>query len=260
MKEHLVLIKLGGGLITDKASPLTIRKRPTTLFAKELATLRKKYPSIDYIVGHGGGSFGHFPAQQYSLQDGAFNTEQFYGMCVTHAAMQQLLSSVTQILIKNHIPVFSLSPSAMMTLRNGRVDSRLTLSVQQLLEHRIIPLLHGDTISDAVRGATILSTEKVLEICMSALRKTYTTITVIYLLNVDGLLDARGHVMPVVKGSDDIIALGGFSHDVTGGIVGKVASAREAARQAEAVYLLNGNTPGLIEQAISGKQVGTKVV
>jgi isopentenyl phosphate kinase len=214
----------------------------------------------DFLLGTGAGSFGHFTAHQYGLRDGAQTAKQAYGMSLTHNAVARLSNLMASELIGRHVPVFTLSPAAFITCYEGQIASTYLDPVRNLLAQAIVPVVHGDTISDAQRGTTILSTERVLDICAQQLRAEYGQMTVIYMLDVDGLLDKNGRVIPQLAPDDDITAYTNLAHDVTGGIVGKVESARRAAQQADAVYLIGGKTSGALRQAIAGKTVGTRIL
>lgn len=258
MRAHLVLIKLGGSLITDKGKPYTIREQNIAFFAAELRTLYQDQ-AVDLLIGNGAGSFGHFTAHQYGLREGAQNAEQLYGMCVTHNGVQRLNSAVAAKLTGQNIPAFSLSPASLLLCSDERIVSSYLEPIKSLLLKKIVPVVHGDTICDNKRGTTILSTEEVLYTCLQEFRADYKRITVIYALDVDGLLDENGALVPELKTEDDFVTHHVANHDVTRGIVGKIASARKAAQLADAVYLINGKTPDALRKAIAHQAVGTRV-
>ncbi len=258
MKKHLVLIKMGGSLITDKIKPNTFRKDHVHRIASEIRKLQTE--DVDFLLGTGAGSFGHFAAHQYGLREGAHTSEQFYGTCVTHNATQRLSGLVADEFTKKKVGVFTLSPSSMMNCRDGNVTSIYEEPMCNLLSSGIIPLVHGDTITDTSRGTTILSTEKVLHACMKYLRSDYEKLSLIYLLDADGVLDKEHRVMSAFTANDTLVVHGSLTHDVTGGIAGKVKSARLALEYADSIYLVNGMTPGVIEKVLAGETVGTRII
>jgi isopentenyl phosphate kinase len=131
--------------------------------------------------------------------------------------------------------------------------------VRRLLEKKCIPVVHGDTICDSVLGTKILSTEAVLMECMLALREQYDEMTVVYLLDSDGVVDKDGKTIPILKADDTLFVNTQLEHDVTGGIVGKIQSARAAARVADKVFLINGAVAGELRKAFTAGNVGTIV-
>jgi isopentenyl phosphate kinase len=260
MKNHLVLIKLGGSVITNKSKLTTAKAAPMKQFAKEFAKVREEYPDTDFIVGNGAGSFAHVRAHEYGLRQGATTPKQLYGMSLVHSDVMRLNVLFADALTAQNIPAFSLSPATMITCSNGHVGTTYFTPLKMLLERRFVPLVYGDTFCDDVLGSHILSTERILHACLGALRPEYQKITVLYLLDVAGVLDAKGAVIPALHATDDIFLRANLEHDVTGGIVGKVQSARKAAQIADAVYLADGNAPGMLQQAIAGSNPGTHIL
>jgi isopentenyl phosphate kinase len=258
MRKHLVLVKMGGSLITDKAKPLTFRKDHIRRIASEVRELQTR--NIDFLLGTGAGSFGHFSAHQYGLREGAHTPEQLYGMCVTHNATQRLSGLVADEFVKEKVAAFTLSPSSMISCRDGVAVEVNVTPIQTLLHNGVAPILHGDTITDTIRGTTILSTEKVFHECMKHLRSDYEKVSLIYLLDADGILDKERNLLPRFTLADELFIHNSHTHDVTGGIEGKVKSARQALEYADTVHLVNGMTPGVIEQVLAGSPIGTQIV
>ena len=61
-------LKLGGSLITDKRQPETPRMDVIERLAQEIAAARAANPSLQLVLGHGSGSFGHIYARQYGTR------------------------------------------------------------------------------------------------------------------------------------------------------------------------------------------------
>ena len=70
MSKEIVLLKLGGSLITDKDIPYTPRLDKLTDLAQEIKTVLDSSPDLLLILGHGSGSFGHVAAKKYGTRDG----------------------------------------------------------------------------------------------------------------------------------------------------------------------------------------------
>jgi isopentenyl phosphate kinase len=255
-----VLVKLGGSLITDKTKPFVARADHIERMTRQLGEARSKYPDIDFVVGTGAGSFGHFTANEYDLRNGAHSDWQYYGMGVTHNAVARLSLLVAQALESQKLPAFVTSPASFILCRAGELVEAHIEPIKNLLLLGSIPLVHGDTITDNERGATILSTEKVLQACLERLRSSYRKITVVYFFDSKGLLDEKLHVIPHLTTAMPVMVHTELSHDVSGGIVSKVASARKAAQLADRVYLADGRADRVLQQVITGAVVGTQVM
>jgi len=259
MKKQLVLIKLGGSLITDKKKEDTIRPDVIEQCVEEIESVRRALPDTDIIIGTGAGSFGHIQAHKYQLKAGARLAEQFYGMCMVHNNVRKLNEFVTGQLIAKELPAFSISPSAILMANDGTIASSFFQPVRQLLASGCIPMMHGDAVLDPIRGLTIMSTEKVLQACLENLRELYEEIVVIYCMDVSGIWDENRRTISVLERNQTPFSHKSSVRDVTGGIEGKVKSARYAAELAERVYLISGKEKGDLKKAIAGERVGTRV-
>jgi isopentenyl phosphate kinase len=211
------------------------------------------------MLGTDAGSYAHVTARKYDLSKGARTDKQRYGMCVTHNGVRQLNAMVSDILVAKEVPAFGLSPADFITMTDGVIKHAHIEPIQHLLKRSCVPVVHGDTILDAVRGTTILSTENVFNACLAALKGDYKHITVIYAMNEDGVLDISGNVIPELSVEESVVAHDVTGHDVTGSILGKVQGAREALQFADVVYIVNASTRGSIQKAMGGGLVGTKV-
>ena len=67
MRERVV-IKWGGGLITEKQTMKTVRKEVLDNLANQLEACLTE--GIDVVLVHGAGSFGHLKAKEYRLAEG----------------------------------------------------------------------------------------------------------------------------------------------------------------------------------------------
>lgn len=253
------MIKVGGSFITNKARPFSLLPESINLFASELHNLHNSHPDVDVLVGNGAGSFAHFSAHKYDLSRGANTTEQYYGMSLAHNGVRRLNGILVDALTAVGLPAFGFSPSSLFMSDEGKVASEYFDPVRYSLGKGLIPVVHGDTILDIKRGTKIYSTEEVIQECAERLRALYSKITIVYLLSVDGVMDEEGMVISVLRQDEEIVVHKRLKHDVTGGIVGKIESARKAAEIADEVFLINGNTPGGLEKVVAVGSIGTRI-
>ena len=90
MRQDLVLIKLGGSVVTHKERAMTLNKRAIDRIIKSLLNVK-----IPIILIHGGGSFGHY----WSIKYGMHSKPERYsseGIAVVHESM----ISLNQFIIK----------------------------------------------------------------------------------------------------------------------------------------------------------------
>ena len=83
----MIILKIGGSVITNKAQENTFKKGIMDRLSKEIKTSGKKI-----MIVHGAGSFGHITAKKYGLQNGFQDTKQIKGFSLTHLSVQKLNS------------------------------------------------------------------------------------------------------------------------------------------------------------------------
>lgn len=260
MKKHLVCIKVGGSIVTDKAQPFTVNGAAIDVFAKNMAAVIKTLGnSTSFLLGNGAGSFGHVPAHEYGLRDGAQTQTQFYGLAFTHNSVRDLNLQLGKALNDHDIPATCLSPGDMLMARAGQIFSGSTLPVEYALKHGLVPLLHGDGAYDETKGVSIVSTEQSLLWFADALRSGYEKVTVIAITRTGGVLDTDGSVIRTLQKNDTVVQLKRPGHDVTGSMDGKVQSLRLAAEKGYTSYII-GNTKDELLAAIRHEPAGTRVL
>jgi len=79
--ENLILIKLGGSLITDKTKPFTPKEAVIRRLGREIKETLRSFPGR-IIIGHGSGSFGHIVAAKYKTQNGIINQKSIKGLAL----------------------------------------------------------------------------------------------------------------------------------------------------------------------------------
>ncbi|HWA25004.1 MAG TPA: glutamate 5-kinase [Lacunisphaera sp.] len=81
----------------------------------------------------------------------------------------------------------------------------------------------------------------------------------IILTSVDGLQDAKGRVVPVVRDFNEVSGLvrSDKGHTSTGGMVTKLQAAQLAVKAGIPVNIASGRKAGLVYQIVAGKRVGT---
>jgi isopentenyl phosphate kinase len=110
MKE-LILIKLGGSVITDKSREYFAREANISRLAKEIRLARPR-TRAKLIVGHGAGSFAHIPASIYRTKEGIVAKNSIFGMGVTEEAAKMLNQIVVKKFINEKIPTYAFSPGS----------------------------------------------------------------------------------------------------------------------------------------------------
>jgi isopentenyl phosphate kinase len=257
--EKLILIKLGGSLITDKAKPFSAKLNVINRLAKEIHSVRKNTESI-FIIGHGGGSYPHTPARKYKTHLGIINKGSYRGIAEVQDAAARLNRIVVSELIKAGENAMSLSPSSFMVGKSQRIEKAFMEPILYLLRDKILPVVYGDVLLDSEKGCMIASTEMILNYLAINLKKYFTIEKIVYLGNTNGVYDSSGNTIPKINGKNfekfrkDISGSAGI--DVTGGMLHKVEESLELAIKHKIItFIINGQKERLMENFLGGKKV-----
>lgn len=217
-----LFLKLGGSLITDKTGVEAVRKDTLARLAQEIAAARSKNPSMQLVLGHGSGSFGHVAGAKFGTRQGVRTTAEWEGFLGVSDAAARLNRLVVTSLLDAGVPAISLQPSASAICDDGQIISLAHNPLEKALEAGLVPVVYGDVAFDRVRGGTIISTEEVLMFLAEKMRPSW------FLLagETPGVLDDNGRVVPLItaRNFEEIApAIGGSrGTDVTGGMASKV--------------------------------------
>jgi isopentenyl phosphate kinase len=259
----LLLLKLGGSLITEKARPETPRREVIARLAAEIARAAPGSP-FQLVVGHGSGSFGHVAARESGIASGLRSADQLPGVSRTQERAAALHHLVIEALIEAGALPFSIAPSSCLVSDAGRPAAFAAEPLLLALDRGLLPVLYGDVVTDRSWGISICSTETLFEVLAATLREHGRTIRrALWLGETDGLYDTEGRTVPRVSAEDfDRAAIGETSGtDVTGGMLHRVETALALARLGVPSHLANGLVPGLLERALRGEAVpGTEVL
>ena len=265
--SDIVLIKLGGSLITDKARPETPRPEVIARLAREIAQAAGN-TSCRLIVGHGSGSFGHVAARRFGLAggiEGIRSADQLPGVSLTQQRAAALHRLVVEALAEAGTLPYSIAPSSCIVTAAGQPAAFADEPLLRALENGLLPVLYGDVVMDREQGAAICSTEKVFEtVARCLLDRGRTLRQALWLGETDGLYDPSGHTIPHLStaGFEEAARAIGAPKgtDVTGGMRLRLETALTLARLGVPSLLLNGLTPGLLGKALQGETVpGTEI-
>ncbi|MEJ5241514.1 MAG: isopentenyl phosphate kinase [Anaerolineales bacterium] len=267
--RHLVFLKLGGSLITEKSRPYTARLDQIDALSATLADALRTLPGLSLVLGHGSGSFGHQAAQEGRTREGIATQSspearrrywQGFAEVAHQAAALHWL--VMESLHRNRIAAISFPPSAMIDRqRSGNLRWNLA-PLRAALKAGLLPVVYGDVIFDASQGGSILSTEEVFEAL--ALRLHPKRILLAGL--EDGVwadFPQRTRLIPLITSSNFESlrpSLGGAEGvDVTGGMLGKVeAMLRLTCRlPGLRILLFSAQDPARLKAALQDEAPGT---
>jgi len=267
MRKKIVLIKLGGSLITDKQKPFTPKISVIDDLSRQIKEALDEDKTLQLIIGNGGGSFPHYPALKYKMNEGIKKEEQKFGFCLVQDAASQLNRIVVNSLLKHNLNTVSLNPSSMIVTKNGKIKKFFPFPLFSMLNLGLIPVTYGDIVFDEEKGSFILSTEVILNFLSLFLKRYgFKVDKIIHNGLTSGVLDEKGKTIKK-------ITLKNFSQikknfyqtlgfDITGGMWHKVKESLCLTKYGIKSFIINGTAEkNLLKNALLGKKVeGTWII
>ncbi len=260
----LVLVKLGGSLITRKGHQGIARPAVIRRLAHEIARARGRI-GARVIVGHGSGSFGHAAAAASGVHQGLRSPRHFAGVGLTQLRVRELHQIVLEALVEAGARPFSLSPSSFLVTSAGRPSRVFAEPALAALERGLTPVVYGDVVADREQGVAICSTETAfLALSRRLVRDGSKVRRAIWLGDTDGVYGADGTTVSRITGAGwrRLLGLvgGSAATDVTGGMAHRVRIALELARLGVESWILDGREPGVLAEALRGRRRGGTLV
>jgi isopentenyl phosphate kinase len=260
---ELVLLKLGGSLITEKGSPQTARREVIRRVAGEIREALDEVPDLRLVLGHGSGSFGHPTASRYGIQEGLAGKDDWWGYAETAVIASRLNRLVTDALLAQRVPALPLQPSASARCRDGELVHLETAPLEEALERKLVPVVYGDVSFDAVRGSAIISTEQIFAYLGFHLRPARVILAgrVEGVYTADPLQDTGTRLVKEISVSRlpevERMLAGSPDTDVTGGMLSKVQTMSQLieAQPTLKVRIISGEREGLIKKALTQSEI-----
>ncbi|MFW6220386.1 MAG: isopentenyl phosphate kinase [Nanoarchaeota archaeon] len=260
--QEVIIIKLGGSLITNKNKPFTYNSQIVEKIIKEI---KDSIPKIKekIILTNGAGSFGHPLAKKYKIIDGYKNKESIRGFCLTQNAVSKLNKFILKELLKNKINALTIHPSSIVTF-NGNKFEMFDKTLINSIENNIIPLLYGDVIFDLNKKFSIISTEQIINLISKDLKKKYKIKKIILAGITNGVYDKNEKLIPTINNQNikEILNnnLKSDGIDVTGGMFHKIKEMQNLAGKDIKIQIINGLIKGNLKKSItSNLNIGTTI-
>jgi isopentenyl phosphate kinase len=252
----MLIIKLGGSVITDKSKSLTPREEVIKRLAREIAGETEQL-----ILVHGGGSFGHIRAREWGLDKGLKDDDQREGIFIVQRDMRALNNIVVDALHEAGVPVTPIPAGAITVFEDGMMAKFPSEIFAHYLDIGMTPMTFGDAVVDMVRGVAICSGDDIVRQLAIDLKVKRC----IFVTAVDGIFaryppsEGEGPLAEVRPGTD--ISFSSADPDVTGSMARKLEKMFDIVRSGCRVQLVNGLVPDRLTQAIAGQEmVGTKII
>ncbi len=242
------LVKLGGSVLTDKDRERSFRRSVARRLLGEVAK-----SGVPAILLHGAGGYGHPAAARHQIGERP----------VTSATQRAGVSEVLAAAGLLHAEVVDLAAAAglrpvsvpLHLAARSEGDALLGVPVaetRRLLEDGYAPVLAGTLVRDERLGWRVASADEILATLADELDPRFA----LFVTDVDGVYDRDPGEPGARLLARTGTAAGGAARgtDVTGGMAGKLACAREVAAACPTL-IVNGNVRGRVLQALQGKDV-----
>lgn len=266
-ERRLVLIKLGGSILTRKSSLGGIRYDNMKRIAKEIAEIARDHR---VVVVHGGGSFGHPLARLYHIygrgrrspasSDLRWRSE---GASAIQRSMLRLNAALIGALVDAGIAALSVPGGVLVELYDGELEAFHPGSIERYLAAGLTPVTFGDVAPDRHRGLAIVSGDTLV----LALAETIQPDLVIFATDQEGIYDQdpaehRDARLETDVDSDDLRRLAGTliegsgdRVDATGGMILKIHELADIADLGIDAAVVSGLEPGRIGALVRGEEV-----
>src|SRR5690606_3594630 len=150
-QKKIVIIKLGGSVITDKSTPYSANTDVIQRLAREI-----KKSHVKVLIVHGQGSFAHTSAKKYGGKKGYLS---LFGIANVFKDAMEMNRIVMDCLLSEKIPAVSFRPNSLFVSSLGKMQKHNLEAILAALEQGMVPVLYGDVIMDKKWKTTIFSGE-----------------------------------------------------------------------------------------------------
>ena len=249
MRQDVVLIKLGGSVVTHKERPMTINKMAIDRIFKSLLSIK-----VPIILVHGGGSFGHYWSIKYDMHS---KPDRYPpdGIAVVHESMISLNHIIAKSMIKFKLNPYAVSPFSFISGNKPLVKKIFELA--SMTRDKIIPVTYGDVVYRANHKYSILSGDELMTMISHVLKPK----KVIFAVNVDGIYtDPQGKQVIQTIEEKSLIKFSNVNFDITGGMKRKVREALKISLGGMDVHFVNGFKPERLLKLIENKKTEGTVI
>lgn len=254
--KKIILLKLGGSIITDKNRPYVFRPEVIKGLAQEI-----KKSKVEVLIAHGGGSFPHASATKYG---GIKGYKSLWGIAKVARDAMEINRLVMDILIGEKIPAVSFRPMSMIVSNNAKPETTYFEPILEALKQGLTPVIYGDVIWDRKYKSAIFSGEYLLHLIALFLMKNKIKVEkIIEVGETDGVYDNSGKTIKLInKTNINIVrkSIRKIRNDVTGGMEHKITEAMEISDLGIQTLIISGLAKNNLYKALLGKKVKATLV
>ena len=238
----MILIKLGGSIITNKEKPLSARRKAIDSILNQIKRIREPM-----ILVHGGGSYGHYWSVKYDMHTKPAKYD-MRGVSIVKNSMIDLNKIILNSAVKNRINAYCLPPTDFMN-GNKPIKNKI-LTINEIAKSGLTPITYGDALWFGKKKSYILSGDIIMTVIGKILKPRLS----IFVLDVDGVYSNTKSKKLIRDFKKEKPIISKNKIDVTGGMTRKITEATNMSKSGLKVFFVNGNKPKRILDAVSGKK------
>lgn len=240
----MILIKIGGSVISKKGAEEDLNLDAV----REIGKILKGRNDLILVFGSGG--VGHNIVRKSDLLN--YDISKKGLLAKAYVDFDQAMLKVANVLVNEGVSVYVIHPKTLFE-KSKKIDKDKMFAIAEYVRSiRFVPLFHP-TIFVENDKTYLLSGDEIISALSEKAEK------VIFLTDVDGLLDENKNIIPEIKKEDlSKIPITEKPGDVSGGMGLKL---EETSKIRCPVYICNGYKPERLENILEGKEtVCTKVI
>jgi len=262
---RILVLKLGGSLITNKREPYSIRPDIIKAASREIKEIIDSKVIDDLVIVHGVGSYGHPPVIEHKLHKGFIDPKQLVPLSQTQSKVNELRMYLASSLIEVGIPINLFHTSSIATAHQGKIVSMDLSAVKGYLKIGMVPLLGGDVVHDTAMGFSIGSGDQVATIIAKALGAT----DLVFATDVAGVYDKDPKVSNDAKIIKELslarlmeLSDSDNAADASGAMRGKLLNLENVMPELEkglCTNIISMMQPGALKGLLNGENIGTRI-
>jgi len=261
--EDLIVLKLGGSLLTDKSTPYKLREKVIKAVAAEIKECIDLGLIKSLVIVHGVGSFGHPPVLKYNLHKGFRNKDQLISMSKTQQIVNELRKAIAITFIEEKVPINLMHASSMIVGDKMMIVDHAFTSLEGFLSLGMIPLIGGDMMYDNSMGFSVGSGDQLAVVLSRVLhaKKLLFATDVSGVFDKDPKLEEHAQLLKEIN-INEIEQL--FSNqnetaktDASGKMRGKIislVSIKDQIQEGLEVVIFSMNKKGVLKSYLEGQE------
>ncbi len=261
--EDLIVLKLGGSLLTDKSKAYKLREEVLKAVAVEIKECIDLGLIKSLVIVHGVGSFGHPPVLKYNLHKGFRNKDQLISMSKTQLIVNEFRKTIATTFQEEGVPINLMHASSMVVGSKMIITDYTFNSLKGFLSLGMVPLIGGDMMYDTSMGFSVCSGDQLAVI----LSRVLLAEQLIFATDVSGVFDKdpktgeHAQLLREIKLSEieQLFTKTNetANNDASGKMRGKLlslASIKDKIQEGLEVVILSMNKKGVLKNYLKGQE------